>query len=44
MTVEPIVISAAALDALLEPVLFTDAGGRLAFANASAVGRLVRDN
>jgi signal transduction histidine kinase/ActR/RegA family two-component response regulator len=37
MTVEPIAISAAALDALLEPVLFTDAGGRLAFANASAV-------
>jgi len=37
MTVEPIAISAAALDALLEPVILTDAGGRLAFANASAI-------
>jgi signal transduction histidine kinase/ActR/RegA family two-component response regulator len=37
MTVEPISISAAALDALDEPVLLTDADGRLAFANATAV-------
>ena len=37
MTVEPISISVAALDALVEPVLVTDAEGRLAFANAAAV-------
>lgn len=36
MTVEPTSIFPAALDALLEPVLVTDAGGRLAFANAAA--------
>jgi signal transduction histidine kinase/ActR/RegA family two-component response regulator len=37
MTVDPISISPAALDALVEPVLLTDADGRLAFANATAV-------
>jgi signal transduction histidine kinase/CheY-like chemotaxis protein len=36
MTVDPIAISGAALDALVEPVLMTDAGGRLTFANATA--------
>ena len=37
MTADPISISAAALDALVEPVLLTDADGRLAFANATAI-------
>jgi signal transduction histidine kinase/ActR/RegA family two-component response regulator len=37
MTVDPISIAPAALDALVEPVLLTDADGRLAFANATAV-------
>jgi signal transduction histidine kinase/ActR/RegA family two-component response regulator len=37
MTVDPISISAAALDALVEPALLTDADGRLAFANATAI-------
>jgi len=36
MTVDPIAISGAALDALVEPVLMTDADGRLTFANATA--------
>ena len=37
MMVDPISIAPAALDALVEPVLLTDADGRLAFANATAV-------
>ena len=40
MTAEAIAISAAALEALLEPALLIDADGRLAFANASAVREL----
>jgi signal transduction histidine kinase len=36
MTVDPIAISGAVLDALVEPVLMTDAAGRLTFANATA--------
>jgi signal transduction histidine kinase len=37
MTAEAIAISAAALEALLEPALLIGADGRLAFANASAI-------
>jgi two-component system CheB/CheR fusion protein len=37
MTVDPIAISGAVLDALVEPVLMADADGRLTFANATAV-------
>jgi PAS domain-containing protein len=36
MTVDPIAISGAVLDALVEPVLMTDVDGRLTFANATA--------
>jgi signal transduction histidine kinase/CheY-like chemotaxis protein len=36
MSVDPIAISGAALDALVEPALMTDADGRLTFANAVA--------
>jgi signal transduction histidine kinase/ActR/RegA family two-component response regulator len=38
MTVEPIAISAAALEALPEPALLIDADGPLAYANTSALG------
>ena len=36
MSVDPIAISGAALDALVEPVLVTDGAGRVTFANATA--------
>ena len=37
MTVDPTAVPGAVLDALVEPVLMTDAGGRLTFANATAL-------
>lgn len=37
MSLDPAAISGAVLDALVEPVLMTDADGRLTFANATAV-------
>jgi signal transduction histidine kinase/ActR/RegA family two-component response regulator len=36
MKVDPVAVSAAALDALVEPVLMTDVEGRLTFVNATA--------